>query len=237
MIFMVYCSVLIPGRNEQTNVAILIPQIERRLSPLLQKEGFEIVVIEHCSTDRTYFTLQELQHTYSNLKICQITDRSIGLGDAFKIGFNHCRGVFILTMDGDRSHPPFFLPEFIRQFRSGHDVVIGGRYMRKQQPFNFQSRYYISKLFNLPPRIFINSQISDYTTGFRGFRRALLKRFPLKSKGFNLHIEINMKLVQTAHNPLEIPIQYIKRKHGESKLKYSKVFWGYLYAMLTSIRI
>jgi dolichol-phosphate mannosyltransferase len=233
----IYCSIVIPVRNEAENIAILLPQIVSVVNRYDPDLKYEILVIDHISTDNTPALLHSFQKEHPNLQVLTIIDPSIRLGDAFLQGFQAARGEFIITMDGDRSHPPEFLIPILEHLKSGYDLIIGGRYLRKQPPFEPKSRYRISKMFNLGPRLLLRKKISDYTTGYRAFKKELLSKCNLISHDFNIHVELNMKLAQLATKSIEIPIRYEKRVEGRSKLKYRQQFWGYFKAMLHSIHI
>ncbi len=225
-------SVVIPLKNEEDNIPILIP----RLLDSCRKfcgNSFEVICVNDRSTDSTWDVLKKLRAEFPRFLKIYSTDaklrQKITVGLAIKLGCENSRGKYIITMDGDLSHNPEKIGIFILEFNRGQLCVIGGRYKGKSAPFRPISRYYISRLFNFLTHLILRVPIVDLTTGFRGFRRDLLNRFKLTKIGFEFHLEINKKLAQNVPTSRisEISIKYERRGSGRSKMKYLQVFWGY----------
>lgn len=230
MVFKV--SFVIPAKNEQINLPVLIYGIMRNIPSHWQ---YDIIVLDHNSTDNTNLVLLKLAQKLPILRIIKIRNANILLGQALQIGIGKALGDFVITLDGDLSHPARFIPEILQSFEKGHDYVLGGRYLKNQPPFRPLSRFYISKTFNLLAKLCCWKPLNDYTTGYRGFQRSLFIPNSYISKDFGFHVEFNLRLARAAKNPLEIPILYIKRKHGTTKLKYHKQFLGYLKGILFGV--
>ncbi len=226
-------SIVIPAKNEAHSLNTLIPQIMKKMSGF--NEPFEILVVNDCSTDETETVLRNLQSKYPKLRYITVKPQYIfPVGLAIRLGIKHSLGKFIISMDGDGSHLPGELQGFIEQKKRGKLAVIGGRYFQKQTPFQPISRYFISKLFNFMTRTVVRTKISDLTTGYRLFLRDI--GLTLTSQDFEIHVELNLKI---SHLPTkavaEIPIHYIKRKFGKSKLKYLKVLPRYLFRVIIDL--
>jgi glycosyltransferase involved in cell wall biosynthesis len=227
-----WLSIVIPVKNEQKNIGVLLNQIDKALKNI---DSYEIVVINHSSTDNTLHILKDFSAKHKTLRILTIQDNNIKLGEAIQAGINFAYGKYIITMDGDLSHPVYYLPKFISYFQQGYDFILGGRYQKHQPAFYPIQRYYISKIFNTIPRIYLQNGMSDFTTGFRGFRKLFFEKLTFKSQDFNFHLELNIKLSRYIKNRKEIPIQYIKREEGTSKLRYRQQFLGYVKAILFGV--
>ena len=218
-------SIIIPAKNELENLKILINEIIHELPHDLD---YEIIIVNHNSTDKTAQYLHKLEMKENILRVININNEKYLFGPVMKYAFQKSKGGLILTMDGDLSHLAKFIPDFLRCLKKGSDVVIGGRYQKNQRPFHPKSRFILIKLFNIFVKIFINSRINDFTTGYRAFDRSLLKEFDLISSHLNFHLELNIKLIRHAKNPTDIPIRYQKRRYGSSKFDYTFLFIQYL---------
>ena len=226
-------SIVTSVKNEQATIGILLDYVSKTLTNY--NILHEIIVIDHNSTDKTEELLNQKKREITNLRVFKIRNSQIKLGQALQIGISNAIGQYIITLDGDLSHPVKYLPLFIEKMRDGHDLIIGGRYLKNQARFNPFSRYIISKLFNIIPKSLIHKQISDYTTGYRGFKRILYQPNTYSARDFDFHVEFNIRLVKNAQSPIELPINYVKRRSGESKLRYSRQFKGYLVGIFHGI--
>ena len=221
-------SIIIPVKDEEKNLELLLQGIVHIIPDTW---NYEIFVIDHNSIDTTPLILEKQQRIIPQLKILRIRNPKIKLGSAFQLAFRKTQYPFIITMDGDLSHPVSFLPRFLIGFEHKHDFIIGGRYNVHQPRFDPITRYYISRLFNYIPRIFTKNLVSDFTSGYRGFQSDLVQNHVFISTDFSFHLELNLFLTLNSKTPTEIPIVYVKRKHGKSKLKYFQQFAGYFKAI------
>jgi glycosyltransferase involved in cell wall biosynthesis len=124
---MIDLSVVIPVRNEEASVR----ELHRELSDVLVAfgRGYEIIVVDDGSTDRTFQLLAEMQALDPHLRVIQLR-RNFGQTAAFAAGFDHARGRYIVTMDGDLQNDPRDIPRVVGLARE-HDVVIGRRAQRR----------------------------------------------------------------------------------------------------------
>jgi len=221
-------SIIIPVKDEEKNLVLLLKGIVHIIPDTWK---YEILVIDHNSKDKTPQILQNQQKIIPQLKILTIRNPKIKLGSAFQLAFRKTQYSHIITMDGDLSHPVSFLPQFLTAFEHEQDFIIGGRYNSHQPRFDPITRYYISRLFNYIPRIFTKNPVSDFTSGYRGFQSGLVQNHLFISTDFSFHLELNLFLTLNSKKPAEIPIIYVKRKHGKSKLKYFQQFAGYFKAI------
>lgn len=227
-----YISIIIPSKDEEMNLKLLIPKIIFELNNI--KIGpYEVIILNHGSNDNTNQLINTFKKKGWPILSFQYPRYTIKLGEMLIDGIVRAHGDFIITMDADLSHDPQNLKVYIEEFKKKRDFVVGVRYNRKQPLFFPKQRYFISKLFNLLPRILIDKTLTDYTTGYRGFNKNLFNciKTTIHSTGFEIHLELNGKLLMIAQNPVSIPISYLKRKTGKSKLRYYGEFLGYIKAL------
>ena len=229
-------SIVIPVKNESENIIELIKRI---VTVFIERNKLrtEIIVINDSSTDNTCEVIQSFIEEYKLNNIVKIIDNFKSkhtVGMAIRYGINNSSADKIITMDGDLSHSPEEAIKIFTLLKKGYDAIIGGRYLPGQAPFEPKERYNLSRKFNLISQVVNGSRIMDYTTGFRGFTRDIYDSLQIQSDGFEFHIEFNTKLALKSRKIGEIPIRYLKRTRGKSKLKYWTVFPRYLFRLLFS---
>src|ERR1041384_1561933 len=125
---MVDLTLVIPVRNEEASLR----DLHRELTDVLVAfgRGYEIIVVDDGSTAQTLDILEKLQAMDAHLRIIRLR-RNFGQTAAFAAGFDHARGRYIITMDGDLQNDPHDIPEMIKRIEAGADVVCGWRKDRK----------------------------------------------------------------------------------------------------------
>jgi dolichol-phosphate mannosyltransferase len=151
--------------------------------------------------------------------------RKLGLGTAYIAGFKWALAreyAFVFEMDADFSHDPAHLPQFLEAL-SAADVVIGSRYRNgRVTVVNWPvARLLLSYAANVYARVITGLQLFDSTAGFKCFRRQVLEAVPLdavKSSGYAFQIEMNFRAWKKGFRLVEIPIVFVDRTEGESKM-------------------
>lgn len=212
-------SILLPTYNERENLPLTVALIEKYLDGV----PHEIIIIDDNSPDGTQQVALELQHQLGPEKIV-LKPRSgkLGLGTAYIHGSQFARGDFIFIMDSDLSHHPRYLPAFIEKQREGdYDVVTGSRYATGGgiAGWNFK-RKAISCTANYITQILLRPPVSDVTGSFRLFRKSAFDFLltQCKSKGYVFQMEIIVRAVKANFRIAEVPIVFVDRIYGESKL-------------------
>jgi len=219
-------SIVIPMHNEEKNIDWLLKEIINVLKKMGLK--FEIIPVNDVSIDDTGKIINNWSRKYSFIKpIHRKGER--GVGRALKSGFKKASGDVIVTMDGDFSHDPKEIPILLKKMENTNaDLILGSRYIEQGEIHHKLSRKIISKGFNLFAKFLIGIDVNDLTTGFRAHKKKLLADLDLKSDGFDIHVEIPIKAFKKGYKIREVPIHYLRRKYGKSKLKYTKVWFSYI---------
>ncbi len=226
-------TVLIPVKNEAESIKILLPHVMKEMDKI--HEPYEVLFVNDNNRDKSESILRDFQKVYPTLRFITIPPLCIApLGVAFRLGIRQARGKFVISMDGDGSHDPATIREFILLKRQGKIALIGGRYLPDQTPFTPLSRYFISKSFNIITRLLLRRTITDYTSGYRLFLRKM--GLNLTGTEFEAHVKLNLALSRLPPKLIgEIPITFKKRIGGVSKMKYFKVIPRYAFSVLLEL--
>lgn len=209
--------VIIPTYNEKEGIEAIIRAV------LDQKLGVDVLVVDDNSPDGTAEIVTSMQARYQGLHLLKRAGK-LGLGTAYVAGFkyaidNSYDAVF--EMDADFSHDPLVLPQFLEKIRD-YDYVLGSRYVNGISVVNWPlSRLMLSYFASYYTRFITGMPIKDPTGGFKCFRTSVLKEINLdqvKSNGYSFQIEMNFKAWKKGFKFVEIPIIFVDRRYGKSKM-------------------
>jgi dolichol-phosphate mannosyltransferase len=209
--------VVIPTYNEKDNLENLATEV------LAQDEGIHIVVVDDNSPDGTGIIADGI--AAKNMRVSVLhRNAKMGLGSAYREGFRYAlvNGAdYIIEMDADFSHNPESLKLFLEKIRD-HDFVIGSRYLNGVSVVNWPiRRLLLSYCATVYTRFITGLRISDCTSGFKCFRKEVIEAIDLnkiKSDGYSFQIEMNYRCIEKGFKVGEIPIIFIDRHSGTSKM-------------------
>lgn len=220
--------VIIPTYNEADNILKIIPAVLKNTSP---ENEFNILVVDDNSPDGTANLVESLNNKYVNILK---REKKSGLGTAYVAGFRYAikKGYdFVFEMDADFSHDPKYLEGFIEKISQGYDLVIGSRYINGISVLNWPlSRLILSYLASVYTRTVTGLKVMDTTAGFMCYRVSALKQIDLdkvKSNGYSFQIEMKFKFYKKGFRIVEVPILFIDRREGESKMSRKVVYEAY----------
>jgi dolichol-phosphate mannosyltransferase len=210
--------VIVPTYNERFNIARLIPAI------LAQDPSLEILVVDDASPDGTGAIVDGIATNNPRVNVIH-REGKLGLGTAYIAGFRWAlerKYDLVFEMDADFSHNPERLPEFLEAIRES-DVVLGSRYQDGHvNVVNWpMSRLFLSYAANIYARFVTGLPIFDTTGGFKCFRRNVLESIDLnavKSNGYAFQIEMSYRAWKRGFRLFEIPIIFVDRTEGVSKM-------------------
>ncbi len=209
--------VVIPTYNEKDNVVRLASSI------LAQHADLQILFVDDNSPDGTGKIIDDLILNNDRIHVLHRSGK-LGLGSAYREGFKVAISMaadYIIEMDADFSHDPAVLPEFL-SVANNFDLVIGSRYLNGVSVVNWPIRRLILSYFaSVYTRWVTGLQLRDCTSGFKCFRRASLEAIDLnsvKSDGYSFQIEMNYRCKEKGLSIKEIPIIFIDRHAGSSKM-------------------
>jgi len=226
-------SIVIPSINERENLEKLIPRIEG----ILEAAGIvgEIIVVDDMSDDGTQDFVKRMEARYDNVSLLERTVKN-GLGNALLDGTRMAASEFVLFMDADLSHDPREIPMFLEGLRD-FDVVIGSRYLKRTRIERGVFRRWASGGYNFLVKRLLGVKLMDITSGYRGFHVGKITKLHLTSPGPEIHAELVLRSILEGYRVTEIPVTYVDREHGQTKLNYFKIGPGYIRIMLQALAL
>ncbi len=211
--------IIIPTYNESANIGRLIPDVLKYSDAAYE---YNILVVDDSSPDGTAKIVEDMNN--SNVHILKRAKKS-GLGTAYVAGFNFAienKYDYAFEMDADFSHDPKYLPNFLSKMDEGYDLVIGSRYVQGVSVINWPMRRLIlSYCANIYTRMVTGLKVYDTTAGYMCYKVESLKQIDLnhvRSNGYSFQIEMKFKFFKKNFRIIEIPIIFIDRRAGESKM-------------------
>ena len=208
--------ICLPTYNERENLESML----RTLAPL----GVRVLVIDDNSPDGTGEIADRLASELGFVSVLH-RERKEGLGPAYLAGFERALADgadYVLEMDCDFSHDPADVPRLIAACDAGADLALGSRYVAGGGTENWGlARRIVSAGGSLYARLLLGVGVRDLTGGFKCYRRAVLERIDLgaiHSKGYAFQIEGTYRTLRAGFNVVEVPIQFVDRTAGHSKM-------------------
>lgn len=203
-------SIVVPCFNEADNIGILASEINMVMNQL--NEPWECLWIDDKSTDKTWSEIKKLNVPHRGYRL----DRNSGQSTAIMAGIDHASFSVIITLDGDLQNNPQDIPNLLKVYSEGNDVVCGYREKRKDKFL----RRSLSKIANQISRKVTGVSVSDLGCTLRVFRKELLADSRLFGE---MHRVLVVHLVLNGARYAEISVDHRPRIHGESKYGYSRV--------------
>lgn len=210
-------TIVIPTYNESDNIERLIDAI------LGLDESFHVLIVDDNSPDGTGEIVERVAALSPRVRV-KHRSQKLGLGSAYREGFRTAlaNGAdFIFEMDADFSHDPAMLPLFLEKMQD-YDLVVGSRYLNGVSVVNWPlRRLMLSYGASVYTRLITGLKLADCTSGFKCFRRSVLESIDLesiRSDGYSFQIEMNYRVAEKGFRIGELPIIFIDRRAGHSKM-------------------
>jgi dolichol-phosphate mannosyltransferase len=214
--------VIVPTYNELENIRIITSGI-RTIVP-----GADILIADDNSPDGTGEVADDLAATDHQIKVLHRTNKA-GLGAAYLDAFSWAKKNgydVVVEMDADGSHRPVDLVKILEQLNNA-DVVLGSRWVAEGKVVNWPlQRKILSQGGNIYTRLMLGIPVKDATGGFRAYRMTALDQIDLskvQSQGYCFQVDMAWRAVQAGLTVVEVPITFIEREIGESKMSGSIV--------------
>ena len=228
--------VMIPTYNEKENIRNLIGKILK-----LKIQNLHIVVADDSSPDGTWKIVNEISRKNRNVHLL-LRKKDKGRGSAGRDGFIYClrhNADIVVEMDADMSHDPKYIPLMINELKNA-DLVLGSRRIKGSKELGRSiARRIITYFANLYIRLMLGLKVKDCNSGFRCFKRTVLEKInleKLESQGPAIVQEVLFKAHLKGFRIKEIPITFIDRTKGHSKLGLSQLAQGYFMVLKLKIK-
>ena len=215
--------VVLPTFNESANIEEVLRRIRSSLP------SGRILVVDDGSPDGTADIAERIGKELDDIEVMRRSEKS-GPGSAYRAGFlwGLSRGFDIcVEMDADLSHEPEALPSLLAPLRNGSELVVGSRYVPGASiPDWTLMRRLLSKWGNVYSKSVLGLRVSDSTSGFRAYSRSVLERLDMDeidAEGYGFQIEMTYRALQAGAEIVEVPIRFVDRLRGESKMSISIV--------------
>lgn len=217
-------GIILPTYCEAGNIRKLVDEIENL------DLNLSILVIDDSSPDGTAEVVRRLQSKYGNI-LTFVRPGKFGLGTAITNGFNIFLSLknppqYMVTMDADYSHNPKDVPRVVAAAKEGKGLAIGSRYCRGGGIENWSLlRLVTSHVANLLASILVKAKIHDYTSGLRCYSTNLVRSMvgDLHSETYEIQIETIRQARKRRYDVREVPMTFVNRKKGKSKLTFTEV--------------
>jgi len=234
-----HVAVVTPTYNEIGNIEKLLTSLQR-VSSEHTDDHFSVFVIDDSSPDGTADLVKILKKKLrtKNFEITLITRKEKdGLGRAYIFGFKKVLAHkpafdYILQMDADLSHNPAYVTSFLHQAKQGADFIVASRYTPGGGTPDWPwYRQLLSRGGNIYTRLLLGNRITDYTGGFNMYKASLMKTMnvdTIEAGGYGFLIDLKYRALKHAKNIAQIPIIFIDRQHGNSKIPKNTIIKNFI---------
>lgn len=215
---MLKLSVIIPVYNEEKTIKKIVAKVKKVQLKNIQKE---IIIVDDYSSDNTRSILKNVSN--KSLKIL-FHKKNMGKGAAIKTGLKNSTGDIILIQDADLEYSPNNYGELLKPITNNKTKVVYGSRLDsiRKNIKNMYKLHYIGNLFlTLMTNLLYGARITDMETGYKVFRREVIKSINLKANRFDFEPEVTSKILKKGYKIVEVPINFIGRKFDEGK----KITW------------
>jgi glycosyltransferase involved in cell wall biosynthesis len=219
-------TVIIPTYNEVQTIREIVDRVNS--TGLV----YEILIVDDGSIDGTREILSELGGT-KNIRVV-LHEKNAGKGAAVRTGIQHATGDLVLIQDADLEYDPRDYPTLLRPIQEGiADVVYGSRFLGgARRPILFWNMV-ANKILTFVTNILYNNILSDMETGYKLFKRDMVKDIPLHARRFDFEPEFTAKILKRKYRIYEVPISFNPRDYNQGKKIKA---WDGFIAMWTLIK-
>jgi glycosyltransferase involved in cell wall biosynthesis len=209
-------SVVMPVFNEEQTVAEVVGAVLRR------PEVNELIVIDDCSQDGSWKTLQKISDGDTRIRIFRHAVNQ-GKGAALRTGFSHVTGDVVIIQDADLEYDPSEYPRLLRPIQEGRaDVVYGSRFIGSEEHRVLYFWHSVgNRILTLLSNITTNLNLTDMETCYKVFKREVVEKIQIEENRFGFEPEITAKIAKLRVRIYEVAVSYHGRTYADGK----KIGW------------
>jgi|TARA_Y100000310_G_scaffold149350_1_gene148636 glycosyltransferase involved in cell wall biosynthesis len=211
-------SIIIPAYNEEKTILEVIRKVKKaKLNNIIK----EIVIVDDFSDDNTREILSDIKD--SSIKIF-FHQKNMGKGAAIRTGLKHATGDIILIQDADLEYSPAEYPKLLNPIMENKTKVVYGSRLaaiKKNLKKMYKLHYFGNLFLTIMTNILYGAKITDMETGYKVFKKEVIKGIKLRAKKFDFEPEITAKILKKGYRIKEVPINFVGRKFNEGK----KITW------------
>lgn len=205
-------SVIVPFYDEEASIGHVL----ERLQKLKRVLSLEIVAVDDGSTDES----ARIAKSFSDVKLVSHS-RNLGKGRAIISGLLESKGSVIVIQDSDCEYPPEEIPALVKPILKGDaEIVFGSRFLGNNWKDMSLSHAFGNRILSFVTSILYGVRVSDVMTGHKSFSREAIESIDITENRFEVEVEITAKLLAKRWKFKDIPIAYVRRQTGSSKLGY-----------------
>lgn len=215
-------SIVVPAHNEEDNIADVINKIESCVDL-----PYELVFVNDHSTDATAKIVNSLAGQYNNIRLVE-NKNDKGFVNAIRAGFDNIRTEAVVLVMADLCDDLPTIRVMFEKLNDGFDVVCGSRYIKGgRRRGGSKIKGFFSALVGKSIKILVGVPTSDISNAFKMYRKKVLDSVDIKSKGFEVSMEIPLKAYYLGFKIGEVPTVWKERAKGKSNFKMFEVMPGY----------
>ena len=224
-------SVVIPARNEESNIEETVFGIRRKFDEC--GISFEIIVVNDNSTDHTEKVVQKIHAQEPRIRVVNNVP-PFGFGNAIKKGLDEFKGDYVIVAMADSSDDPDDMVRYIKEVKSGHDCCFGNRWSKGVVVENYPAlKKILNRMVNGGISIIFGLHYGDVTNAFKCYsRETILGIKPILARHFNITVELPLKAIVRGYSYTVVPTHWRERRKGKTKLKLQEMGSRYLFTIL-----
>jgi len=220
-------SLILPARNEEKNLSILVPRILQRYKNFFH----EVVIVNDNSSDNTEKVARMLMKKYAHKVKLVNRQKPSGVGYAIRDGLKNVnkKSEWLMMMDSDFLHNIDDIKKFIDKVNEGFDGAVGSRFLNNHSLVKYPlTKRIANRAYHFLLRNMLGLKLKDVTNNFKLYKKEIFDNIELKEGNFAVNAEIGLLPFMKGYKIAEVPVLWQEREHGKSKFVVFKLFPSYL---------